>query len=122
MHSSAEFKRLFAVSLPIIAMLLAAVLSAPVQGQEVDDWCDDDGWGRDREVRETTISAAAISVDAGNNGGVTVEAWDRPDVLVQAKVSSQADSGAGGERLASEVTLRTAGGDISASGTAHRQR
>jgi len=119
-HSTVEMKKFFAASLPIIAMLLAAVLSGQAIGQEADDWCDQDGWGRDRgrfcEVREYTVQAGAISVDAGTNGGVRVEAWDGDDVLVQAKISSHADDDAGAERLAGRVTVQTDGGDISADG------
>lgn len=80
MHTTAEMKRFFAVSLPIIAMLLAAVLSAPAHGQEADDWCDQSSWGRDRgrfcEVQEYTIDAGDITVDAGPNGGVQVTVPD----------------------------------------------
>jgi hypothetical protein len=113
-------KRFFAASLPIIAMLLAAVLSTPAMGQEADDWCDQDWWDNDRggfcEVREYTLSADAITVDAGANGGVKVEAWDRADILVQAKVSAHADTDGEAQEIAEGVNVSTAGGDISADG------
>ena len=121
MHSTVEMKKFFAASLPIIAMLLAAVLSAPAFGQESDDdWCDQESWDRDGdsfcEVREYTVAAGAIDVDAGTNGGVSVEAWDGGDVLVRAKVSAHADDDGDAERLAGRITVQTDGGNVSADG------
>ncbi len=120
MHTTAQMKKFFVASLPIIAMMLAAMLSAPANGQQAEDWCNTDGWDRGRghfcEVREYTLTADAISVDAGTNGGVRVEAWDGSDILVQAKVSAHAEDDADAEQLASRVTVRTNGGDISSQG------
>jgi DUF4097 and DUF4098 domain-containing protein YvlB len=119
-QTSAEFKKFFAASLPIIAMLLAALLSRPAFGQETDDWCDRDGWDNSRghacEVREYRIDAGAIDLDAGTNGGVSVQAWDGHEVLVQAKVSAQARDDRAAEGLVEAITVATAGGKISADG------
>ena len=42
------------------------------------------------EVRESTMPGGALTVDAGQNGGITVEAWDRNDVRVRAIVRTNA--------------------------------
>ena len=122
-QTTAQMKKFFAASLPIIAMLmLAALMSSPAFGQEsTADWCDDNGW-RDRdeqhcEIREMTLPAGAISVDAGQNGGVSVRGWDRDEILVQVKVQAQDEDGsAAAARVVEQVDIRTAGNDVSADG------
>ncbi len=57
--------------------------------EQQDDWCreyrsrDRRGWYC--EVREFTIPASsdALDIDAGGNGGISVEGWDRSEVLVR---------------------------------------
>ncbi len=121
-HSTAQMKKFFAASLPIIAILmLALMMSSPAFGQETDDWCDDHNWGDEREryceVREITLPTGAISVDAGHNGGVSVRAWDRNEILVQVKVQARDEDGRdAAARLADRVEINTSGNDISASG------
>jgi DUF4097 and DUF4098 domain-containing protein YvlB len=66
-------------------------------------------------MRETTAPASSrIVVDGQMNGGVSVKGWDRGDVLVRAKVEAWAPTEAEAKALVSQVTVRTAGGDIRA--------
>jgi hypothetical protein len=62
------------------------------------------------EIRELSLPArAALAVDAGPNGGVSVEAWDGPGIRVEARVDARATSEAGARRLASEIRIVTDG-------------
>src|ERR1022692_703910 len=47
------------------------------------------------EVREQTVSAMGpLTVDAGQNGGVSVKGWLRGDVLVRSRVEAWGESAA----------------------------
>ncbi len=105
--------------------------SAEAQFQVVDDdgWCDR-AWhgGRDRdqscEVREATLrpTGGLIDVDAGVNGGIAVEGWDRNEIRVRAKVTTWARSAARARELAGAVTVRAEGQRITADGGATGKR
>src|SRR5262245_54410223 len=65
-----------------------------------------DRWNSDRpsycEVREETIATGAVNpleVDAGQNGGIRVRGWDRPDVHMRARVTASAASEAEARQL-----------------------
>ena len=104
----------------LAAALLVGSASAAAQASRTlldDDWCDDAGWSEGVtacEVRETVISARRLSVDASPSGGVTVKAWDRPDVLVRARVVAVAPSRAEAERLVDGTDVETQNGRIRA--------
>jgi hypothetical protein len=89
--------------LPLLAGLATALPATPAQAQfrtvADDGWCDrdrDGDWSdRDNqhycEVREAVLPASArIGVDAGPNGGIKVEGWDRSEIRVRAKVTAGA--------------------------------
>ncbi len=92
-----------------LAILLTPALAA------ARDWCHDGGGWHDRgfhcEVREMVLPAdrAVIAVDAGSNGGITVSAWDRDEILIEAKVAAQADDAAEAAALVAQVSIETAG-------------
>ncbi len=106
----------------ILSLVLAACApavsagGAPQQMRALmnDSWCrDDDRGDRDREryceVRELTLAAdrQPITVDATPNGGVSVEGWDRGEILLRAKVQAQARTESAARDMVREVTLRT---------------
>lgn len=107
----------------ILSLVLAAcapAISAGSVAQQVrtltdDTWCrDGDRGDRDREryceVREVTLPAdrQPIAVDATPNGGVSVEGWDRNEILLRAKVQAQARTESAARVRVREVTLETA--------------
>jgi putative adhesin len=106
-------------------ILIAAAVSAsaqPRRGAGGAVSCNDFG-NSDRgsacEVREETIPGAGVNpldVDAGRNGGIRVRGWDRPDVLVRARVAASADSNAEARQIVSGVRVVTSGGTIRAEG------
>jgi len=89
--------------------------------QPTDDPCRDNG-GRDDDyyrscdVREYTMPAGALTVDAGTNGGIRVEGWDRNEIHVVAVVTASARREADAKRLASEVQVQAAGSRVSSTG------
>lgn len=97
-------------------LLCTAATAALAQGRVVpdDNWCHDNDYS-DRshfcEVREFTLPAVrgALRVDAAPNGGIRVEAWDRNEVQVRAKVEGRADADAEAEALVHGVRIATEG-------------
>lgn len=87
----------------------------------------DDRYNSDRpsycEVREETIATGAVNpldVDAGQNGGIRVRGWDRPDVHMRARVTASADTDAEARQVVAGVGIATGGGSIHAEGPASR--
>lgn len=103
----------------ILASILLLALAAPVSAQP-DDPCRDQGRGDGRyrhcEVREESMAAGPLTVDAGRNGGIRVVAWDQPAIRVQAIVQAAASDEARARELASNVQVLVGGGRVSATG------
>ena len=104
---------------PTFALALAAVAltaSAASAQQTADEWlehCRRDSGSRVShcEVRETTVaSTGSFTVNARPNGGIRVEGWDRPDVLVRARIQATADTQAEAQRIANEIAIEIAAG------------
>ncbi len=101
--------------------LVLAVGSATAQDRTFsdDEWCE----GHDRkdgvsvcEVREWTVRAPGdVSVNARPNGGISVEAWDRSEMQVRAKVHAWAESEARALDLIGSIDVK-AGESVSADG------
>jgi DUF4097 and DUF4098 domain-containing protein YvlB len=109
----------------LLIATLALLFTAPVFAQNVqvvqdDDWCRKSRWESDNdrerhcEVREVTLAANrdVIRVDGRKNGGISVQGWDRNEILVRAKVSAYARTEAAARDLADDVRLRTDGSEI----------
>ena len=97
-----------------VVLLLTGVVVTPALGQDWSrdqdhEWCDG-RWRGDREryceVREITISARElVSVDAGTNGGIKVEGWDRNEIRLLAKVQAWAYDEDDARDLVSEIRV-----------------
>ena len=106
------------------AALAGSLLATSAAAQQTsEDWLDRcrDDRDRDRavhcEVREMRLPATGeLSVDAGPNGGITVEGWDRNEILVRARVRTQARSEEEARELASEVRVEQGDGRIRSEG------
>jgi hypothetical protein len=94
--------------------------SAIVIEQNSGDPCRDGGWDDDYyracDVREYTLPAGPLTVDAGRNGGIRVAGWDRNEILVQAIVTASARREEDARQLASQVQVQAGGGRVSSSG------
>ena len=77
---------------------------------------DNDDYFNHCEVRESTMGAGALHVDAGQNGGIHVEAWDRNDVRVRAIVQGNARSESRAREIAGQVQVQSSGGRVYATG------
>ncbi|MEM1041819.1 MAG: hypothetical protein AAGI91_04240 [Bacteroidota bacterium] len=96
-------------------LLLAFAAPVPAQTALTDDsWCteDDSNYATERacEVRTFTLAARrTLSVDAGKNGGIRVEAWDRDEVQVLARVQAVGDDRDEVRRLVAASEVETDG-------------
>ena len=91
-----------------------------------EDPCRDSGWDdnyyRFCEVREESLPAGPLSVDAGRNGGIRIEGWDRNEIRILAVVNANARSEADAKQLASEVQIQAGGGRVSSAGPSTQGR
>lgn len=113
---------------PALALLLTSGAAAQ---DSSSDWLrrcrDDRNWGSPRterhcEVRESRLSARPrLSVDGGENGGVTVTGWNEGGILVRARVQANARSSEEARALAQQVRVQTEGGEVRATGPERRE-
>ena len=76
----------------------------------------DDDYYQHCEVRESTLPPGPLNVDAGQNGGVSVEAWDRKEIRVRAIVRGSARDEARAKSIAGQVQVQSGGGRVYATG------
>lgn len=74
------------------------------------------------DVRDTRLGApgSPLAVDATPNGGIRVEGWDQPDVLVRAVVQTWAETDADAQALLPQVRVNAAGSTVTAEGPERR--
>jgi putative adhesin len=110
---------------------LAAALLAGLAGQrlaaqrdDADDWlaeCRHRGWD-DRptacKIRETGMrpGTGPLTVDPGENGGVSIYGWDRDSIALVAKIQTNARTEDDAQQLADAVRIDASGQSIRASG------
>ena len=70
----------------------------------------------ERQVRDSTMPAGPLTVDAGDNGGITVDAWNRNEIRVRAIVRGAARTDDRATQIANGVQVQSGGGRVSASG------
>jgi len=98
-------------TVPAMLAVLACAGAVAQQGGTSKE-CDGKWqWGRTShacELRETTVSArAALTVDAGPNGGISVVGTDRKDVLVQATVRAWGEREEDARATVGQVVVHT---------------
>lgn len=108
----------------LILLALASLLafSTTSRAQTVktisnDDWCSDkkrsyNNSAKERlcEVREITLSSRDdISIDGGVNGGISIESWDKNEILIRAKVQAYSSSKKDAEDIMAEIKINTRG-------------
>jgi DUF4097 and DUF4098 domain-containing protein YvlB len=97
-----------------------------VLGQSNDDPCRGQSWDRDDytfcEVREESMAAGPLTVEAGTNGGIRIEGWDRNEIHVQAVINTHARSDADARQLASGIQIQAGSGKVSATGPSTSRR
>jgi hypothetical protein len=114
-------------TLSTAAALLAVLAALPTHAQRTDaEWlenCRENSgrWNGNRaqfcEVRPSTLrSGGALAVDGGQNGGASVRGWDGSEIRVSARIQAQASSEEEAREIARQITVRTEGGSIRATG------
>ena len=91
------------------------------------DPCSNNNFGdrdyeRHCEVRESTMPAGPLNVDAGQNGGVQIEGWDRNEIRVRAIVQASAEEASEARNLAGQVQVQAGGGRVYATGPENGRR
>jgi hypothetical protein len=103
----------------IVALAIACAPAAAQTVTSTANGCDDISSDRAYhcEVRQDTLAGGnPLRVDASPNGGIRIQGWDRNEVAIRSRVVAYADSERDARRLASQVRIETAGGEISARG------
>jgi hypothetical protein len=89
-------------------------------GSDADPCRDNNSGDRDYErhceVRDSTMPAGPLNVDAGQNGGVSIEGWDRNEIRVRAIVQASAREASDARALAGQVQVQAGGGRVYATG------
>lgn len=75
------------------------------------------------EIKEQTLPASGgvIKVDGRQNGGVSIKGWERNEILVRARIQTNAPSKSEAEAMASQIVINTSGANIFASGPDNRR-
>lgn len=76
----------------------------------------DDDYYQHCEVRDSSMPAGPLSVDAGQNGGISVEAWDRNEIRVRAIVRANARGDGRAKEIANQVQIQSGSGRVYATG------
>ena len=110
------------VTFPLALLFSVSSLMALQPKATLD--CNNDNGDRNRahfcEMREQAGSASGmISVDASQNGGISIKGWDRADVLVRAQVRTYAPTEDQAKDLARQINVQAAGPQVRAYGPAH---
>lgn len=79
-------------------------------------WRAGDDYERHCEVRDSSMPAGPLNVDAGQNGGISIEAWDGNDIRVRAIVQTSARSASRARDIAGQVQVQAGGGRVYATG------
>lgn len=82
-----------------------------------DQDASNDTRGRHCEVKEQTLApSGTLKVDASPNGGISVKAWERNEILLRYRIQTHAATQEEAKLLASQIRVATAGGQIRAEG------
>jgi len=107
-----------------LSLLVTASALFALQPKPTLDCNNDRGGDRNRahfcEMREQTVSSSGmISVDASQNGGISIKGWDRNDVMVRAQVRTNAPTDDQAKDLARQINVQSAGPQVRAYGPPH---
>src|SRR5580704_15137263 len=107
------------LTVALTLLLTASALLAQQSKPNLDCNNNHDGGSRAHfcEMREQTVPASGmISVDASQNGGISIKGSDRSDVLVRAQVRTEAPTDDQARDLARQINVQTAGPQVRAYG------
>src|SRR5258708_32297946 len=95
----------------IVVFASGASLAQKGEGSlDCRDWGGNDRLQNHCEIKEQTVPAGSpITVDAGQNGGVSVKGWDRNEGLVRPRVQTAGATHGEGETRAKKGVSATRG-------------
>src|SRR3984957_16575692 len=101
-----------------ILIFTTAVLASTAFAQQKSLQCDpkNNSFNQSKmvthcEMREQTVAfGGRLSVDPGQNGGVSIKAWDQQNVLVRSKVESAAADDGSARAVGAQIRIETSGG------------
>lgn len=110
----------------MMALALVAGMAAPAFAQRVvadDDWTDRcESWssrrGRHCEARAYSLRSlrGRLTVDGGNNGGISIVGWDRDSVSIIARIQANGDDDEEAREVARDVRIVVNDGTVEADG------
>jgi hypothetical protein len=113
-----------------LLLALNAALSATASAQRDDRaWLDDcrsNRWNSDREnycevrVAGFRLGGRTLSVDAGQNGGISVHAWDGDSVEVHERIQAQANTMEEAVDIGRQIQVQIANASVRADGPSLR--
>ncbi len=107
-----------------LLMAAAVALSQQLGAQELDEneWCRIEGSKPSAcEVRTFSLaSSGELEIDAEPNGSITVEAWDRAETVVYARVAARGDTQSEADEMISRVQIEISGSSVESSGPRSR--
>ena len=111
----------------LFGLAVVTATAGPAIAQSSDPCAQQQSRGdgaRHCEVREEQLGAPAgtLAIDATPNGGIAVEAWDQPGVLVRAIVVASAPTDQEARELAGQVQLQLGGDRVIATGPERQDR
>ena len=122
-----------------LSLLLVCGVSAVAQrsssrdpSRAGDDFLDQCREGRNRgnddrarfcDVQEKRIAAPRkLDIDGQQNGSVSVHGWDRSEVLILAKIQTEAEEESDAREIASNISVDVSSGRVRADGPSMRRR
>jgi DUF4097 and DUF4098 domain-containing protein YvlB len=102
-----------------LAMGASIAAAQTVRSARFVDECNDNNGNREQfcETRAVNLAASsALRVDGRQNGGITVHAWDNSTFQIVAMVQAQAETQAGAQSVARQITVTASNGEIRADG------
>lgn len=112
-------KRFLIACLTVLAPVVAS--AQRTDASWLDD-CRSNRWNNDRdnycEVRtaELTLGGRPLIVDAGPNGGISIQAWDKSGVEVHERIAAQANSSGDAQSIARQIRIIIEDGRIRSEG------
>ncbi|HEY5219746.1 MAG TPA: DUF4097 family beta strand repeat-containing protein [Gemmatimonadaceae bacterium] len=118
--------RAFATALALGVSMTSAALAQQERANQWLDNCRHSDWndgGRFCDVRNFTIASPSslINVSAGPNGGVSVFGWDKPTMLVVAKIQTNGEDDADAKSLAGDIKINVSGSRVESDGPSTRR-
>lgn len=110
---------------PVILTAAAVSFTAAAQTPEPKLICSEHSWTHHRlathcEIKEQTMPASggAIDIAPGENGGISVQGWDRADVLVRARIRTAAPTDAEARSMTPQIRFTSGSASLHAQGPA----